>query len=829
MGKRMKSYWLMLALLLVAATPTSEELRQYRVAQATFEDKLYDVAERQLVEFLAKYPVSERADNAQYLLAQARLNQGKWEQAVSSLEESLTRWPEKRPDSIRFWLGEALTQGGKFSEAESRYAEVVEKYSRSQYHAQALYGLAFAQLKQNKLDAAASRLDQLLRLGLKDELGQEAELLRGQIYLAQSKYDQADATFNSVTKKYPVTRSFYRAFYWLGESFARRQRYDDALKNYAVVIDVFKAQPNKPVDGGLAAEAWYGSGWVYWEIGKYPAAVEAFGLALANAQTAQLRRDSLLKLAEASVRAGNVSEGVARLREFLKEHPVGTLGDLVQLGVADLLFGQGDYTAALEEYVTLIAKYPGSPHVAKAHLQAGWCAWQLKKYEAALKSFQLALTVATEPNMIAEALEKSGDAQFALGQYSEAIGSYQRLIGSQPEAKTIDRALFQLGESYRRIRDYVAATATFESLVRDYPQGKFAAEAQFNLGQILVVQGRPTEARAMFGVVVEKYPDTVWARNALLAIGQSFQNEGQYNLAITQFDKLISNGLDSELAQQANFLRGLCYAAAGKPERTLTDFIEFLKAHPAAPLAADVSYWLGDEYLRQKDYVKAQAQFQSLAETYPASKLADAAQYFAARAAYSRQDYKIAIELYEGLLKKFPDSTWRCDARFGEGDAFSELGQFDDALLVFDSLVKQFPDCTLQCEAQGRKGDCQFTLSRFDDAVATYRRALECAKDAGLRAQLQFKIGQCYEKQDKLDDALQYYVKPLYVPPESTEPPERFWTCKAGRAAAAIKEQQQQWREAITLYQRLAEGCPDLKPLADDVIRKIRVQHGILF
>ena len=96
-ASRRTRLWPLLALVLVAATPTAEETRQYRVAAATFDDKLYDVAERQLVEFLAKFPVSEKADNAQYLLARAQLNQGKWEQAVKSLEEAMARWPDKRP------------------------------------------------------------------------------------------------------------------------------------------------------------------------------------------------------------------------------------------------------------------------------------------------------------------------------------------------------------------------------------------------------------------------------------------------------------------------------------------------------------------------------------------------------------------------------------------------------------------------------------------------------------------------------------------------------------------------------------------------------------
>ena len=141
----MRRLWPIVAVLLVAAT-TADENRLYRVAQAVFDDRLYDVAERQLVEFLQKYPQSDRANDAQFLLAQAQLSQGKWQDAVKSLEEAMARWPDKRPDAIRFWLAEALTRGSKYAEAQARYTEVADKFPHSPSHAQALYGLAFVQI-----------------------------------------------------------------------------------------------------------------------------------------------------------------------------------------------------------------------------------------------------------------------------------------------------------------------------------------------------------------------------------------------------------------------------------------------------------------------------------------------------------------------------------------------------------------------------------------------------------------------------------------------------------------------------------------------------------
>jgi tol-pal system protein YbgF len=828
----MRRYWIILALLFVAAT--AEENRLYRVAEAAFNDKIYDVAERQFGEFLEKFPHSDHADGAQLLLAQAQLNRSKTQEAVRTLQDALTKWPDKRPDSFRFWLAEALARDGKFAEGAARYEEVVEKFPRSPYRAQALYGLAFTQLKQNQFDAASGTLGRLGRLSPKSELAQEAELLRGQVDLARGKFVEAEAVFNSVAKQFPKTRVFYRASYWLGQSLAQRKQYDDALKTYAVVTDAFNSKSNKPVDAALAAEAWYATGWVYWDTGEFDSAAEAFSAALNGAQSGQLKRDAMLKLSEAYVRGGKLADGVAKLREFLKAHPGDPLADEVQMAIADLLFGHDEFAAALSEYAQVITNYAerGSALLPKANFKAGWCAWKLNQIADALKHFQEAFALAKDPGMASEALFKIADAEFVLGQYGDAVTSYQRLIGTYPDTKLLDRAMFQLGEAYHRLRNAEAATATFESLVKQYPASEFAPEAQFTVGRIAVELGKEDDARAAFREVVSKFPQSDWAKKAALAIGESYRREGKYDQAAAEFDKLMAGGLDSPLAQEAFYDRGWCYAQQGQADKTLADFADFLAKYAQSPFAPDIQFWIADHHLKQKNYVKAQEQYQSLAEKYPTSKLADIAQYFAARAAYSRQDYRAAIDLFEGLLKKFPASSWRCDARFGQGDALTELGQFDNAFLVFDNLIKEFPDCYLLCEAQGRRGDCQFTLNRLDDAIASYRKALDCAHDAAMRNQVLFKIGQSYEKQGKLEDALQFYTKPLYeakVAPDANEPPERFWACKAGRAAADIKEQQQQWRDAITLYQKLLESCPDLKPLVEDNIRRIRVEHVILF
>ena len=99
------------------------------------------------------------------------------------------------------------------------------------------------------------------------------------------------------------------------------------------------------------------------------------------------------------MRGGKLAEGVAKMKEFLKSHPNDPLADEVQMAIGGWLSGNNDFAAALPEYAQLIAKYPRSALLAQANFKAGWCAWKLSQNADALKFFQQAFALATNPTM----------------------------------------------------------------------------------------------------------------------------------------------------------------------------------------------------------------------------------------------------------------------------------------------------------------------------------------------------------------------------------------------------------------------------------------------
>lgn len=840
----MRRAWIVLTLVLLAAV-SPEEARRWRVAQTAFHDRLYDFAERQLREFLDKFPRSDRRHEVRWLLAQAQVEQGKWAAAVDTLQAGVAAGPDPDGqfpvDGYLFWRAEALVAGEQYAAARDAYEELIERHPGSDHRADAQYGLAYVQLRQSQYPAARRTIEELTRLPLREALARQTDLLRGQVLLALEEFDAAEEIFDALVKREENQRVGFQARRWRGELWARRGDAERALRNLTLVTEAYDRAPHQPVDAQLAAEAWVSKGWVHWRQEQFPAAIEAFARALTLARAPGLQREALVKLAEAYVRAGQEESAIERLRQFIQERPADPIAADAQWTIADLLFGQDDFAGALAELTKLVGSYPQSAILARAQYRAGWCAVRLERLPDALSHFQAAFTTATatdgpvaDPALAEEALFKVADLQFALGQTPEAVANYQRLISLFPGTPRMDQVLFQLGLAYQRMQDAEAAEQVFISLVTDHAASPYAPQAQFQIGLLHVALRQEEAARAAFAQVVEKFPASDWVGPAQLATGESFYRDGQYAAALAEYQKLIDATPDSELAHRAFYNRGWCLTAQGHPEQTLTEFTEWLSRQPDAPLAAEIRFWIGDYYYRQKDFVRAQEQFQTLAKNYPRSALADSAEYFAARAAFHRQDYKPAIELFETLVKNFPESPLRCDARFGQGDAFTILGEFDNALQVFDTLTREFPDCWLACEAQGRKADCLYTLQRYEEAVATYRAALSCARDADphLRSQLGYKLGQAFEKWGKPAEAVEQYLKVVYeaaAAPDPTLPAEQLWVGRAGLAAATLHEQQQQWREAIVVYERLIQLSPDLQALLEDRIRKIRARRGILF
>jgi tetratricopeptide (TPR) repeat protein len=292
------------------------------------------------------------------------------------------------------------------------------------------------------------------------------------------------------------------------------------------------------------------------------------------------------------------------------------------------------------------------------------------------------------------------------------------------------------------------------------------------------------------------------------------------------------------VAEQALYMRGWCLYLTGRDQEALTLCKEFIEKYPNSAWAPDVLFWLGEYHFNHGDFAAAERQFAALAERYPDGPLADDALFWSGRAAAEKKDYMHAIEHFNELAKKYPNSPKLAETRFAQGDALSELGQFAGAILHFEEIIKKFQNSYLVDLAWGRKGDCQFTLgkddpARYQEAIASYQAVMGSARASkDLVWQAQYKIGRCREKMGQLSEALEHYMKVVYAylaDAKQGNPGNPLWFTRAAFSAAAIKESEEKWREAVNIYKRVIEGNVAAASEAEQRIQKIRFEQWVLF
>jgi len=280
-------------------------------------------------------------------------------------------------------------------------------------------------------------------------------------------------------------------------------------------------------------------------------------------------------------------------------------------------------------------------------------------------------------------------------------------------------------------------------------------------------------------------------------------------------------------AAQADLLQGWALYLLGREAEAERHMREYPARRPDSAWAPDALFWLGEHAYNRADYETAQTNFLQLAAGFPAHRLADRALFWAGRAALADRRYTRALEIFGQLARQYPQSPHGAEARFAQGDAMSELGEFAGAILAFDEVARDQPDSYLADLAWGRKGDCHFTLAdedpaRFEQALGCYQRVLASPK-AGpeLTLQAEYKIGRCLERMNRPREAFERYMNVVYAYLENRGV-GAVWFTRAALAAAALKEREGAWAEAVRVYRRLEEAGGPAAADAREKIQRIR-------
>ncbi len=268
------------------------------------------------------------------------------------------------------------------------------------------------------------------------------------------------------------------------------------------------------------------------------------------------------------------------------------------------------------------------------------------------------------------------------------------------------------------------------------------------------------------------------------------------------------------------------------PSTVIKQAEDFLSRHPSADEARQVRLKLGELQLADGRFAAARDTFDRLASAADNPDLASTARFFAAQAAARTMTPEGATEALTWFDEVANGSgPLRFRARFEQASLLLRAGRLQDALTIYDQLLAVSPPPEVRLAAMLEKGDTLFARASsspadFVAAAELYQTiAADPAAPGALRAQALCKAAGALARAGRRDEAIAAYNSVLDSARSGT--PDLFWFYKAGFEAARLLEEQNQWRPALAIYDKMASIDGPQREAIVEKARRVRLENFI--
>lgn len=470
-----------LAAALLAKKPNAQtaENALYLWADAKRQNGDAEGAAKVFNQLVTTYPKGEFAGDARLGLAWTLLDTKNWSGAEAGARAGLTAIAKDAKagelrDRLNLALGEALIGGKKPADAALVFARV-ESSTNKEFSSQAIYGAALA-LEQSKqwLPAAAK----------------------------WGKY--ADASSDAATKS--------KAYLRQGLDFSDAKKPGEALIAFDKAI---AADPKSEV----ASQALYESAW----------------------QARDLKKSADEK---------------ARWARLASEFPAGKFAGEAHFQQGEVLYEAKSYEEAAASYRLVSDQSELAPN---AWYRLGSALYETKNWSEAAAAFDKA--AGAKKDFSVEASFWAGESWRLAGKTVESKTRYEaflKSIAALPTAAASTKALqlytprarLGLGLSLAAAKNWTQAATMYQAALPN-ARGATAAELNFRLGEALMQQSKWKEAASSFLTVSTLFPASEWAGEAQWNAGQTLEKSGDKAGAIEIYKSLAARVPESDSTRKA--------------------------------------------------------------------------------------------------------------------------------------------------------------------------------------------------------------------------------------------------------------------------------------
>jgi TolA-binding protein len=584
----------------------------------------------------------------------------------------------------------------------------------------------------------------------------ELAYLIGESYYRLSDYDKAIEYlryYQENTKKHISREGHYQLAFTLFQ-----------LNDYEGAVPGFQKAIDNQSDS-LAQNAYYHLGMCYVKTGNKKFAGNAFMNAYKIEGNETLREDALYNYVKLSYESpyNPYNTSVDAVQKFMNAYPYSRHSDEINTFLVDIFLNSEDYASAIDAFQKISRKTEKLKQ-----------AYQKITYYYATELFN----------------EKK---------YFDAIKYYKEANKYDYDKNLSDNAIFWIGEAYYQFRKDDLATKYYELFLNTpgaYNQKNYPT-AWYNLGYIAFSKQRYLEAQQWFRkyTIGQKNRSQVLLADAYIRLGDCYFIAKDYDLAISYYDKSIqSNARNMDYAM---YQKALAFGGKGEFDKKILQLDRLVRSFPESAFVDKAEYEMGLTYLIQDKNREALKRFKIVYNRYPNSPLVKKSYLKAGVIYYNIDRQDEALKILKEVVEKYPNTPEAHEALSSIKNIYIDMNQADSYFEYANSLNYTSVSATEQDSITYMTAESIYMRGDFEQSIPAFERYLSRYPDGAFAVNAHFYKGQSAYRSKDFQTALKDF---RYVAAQ----PQSGFTETALLKAAEIELNNQQPREALALYSRLA-------------------------
>lgn len=529
----------------------------YKLAEAYYALSRFDEAKRSIDFYIEKFPLAVEAKDALYLKGEILYHMGDYSGAAASYQYSLKLAGERAWEPYAY-LGTAWAffNAKDYGKAEVEFSNLMDRGCADECRENAMFGLARCYAAQGRYKEAVSAYGCLLKDYDKSKYYEDYYFNRAEMLCMAGDDEKVVQAYMQFLDIFPKARLLSQAYYNLARAYLKLENFSNALLNFEKAF-------TESADMELKADSLCRMADIYSETGDYKTAQKYYDEVLRGYPDSAHAGYAQYNLGVVFIALNEPASAVITLKSFLSNFPESPLTGNACLQMANALYSQGHYEAALEEYNKIIESCDDIVLVDKARYQAGACFCRMGDYSKAVEIFNQLIVSETEQGVKSLSQYELGWCYFKMGKEDLAIKTFDDYITRYPEGSMAADVIYWFAQYYYNKGSYARARISLKRILEGFPESGLDDESYYLLAWTLYREGNTREALKQLERVILQYPDSPTAEKSIISIADIFIELDRFNDAVNVLNGIEKQAQNQNLRNTANKKIGLLYQSKG--------------------------------------------------------------------------------------------------------------------------------------------------------------------------------------------------------------------------------------------------------------------------